>query len=512
MLLNTPAHTLSFRHWIWKERESKWLLIVSCAAVLVQFIIFKILYPFANLANESYVAIEAAHKNWSVGYMSIGYPMFLRLVSSFTTSDTVLVFLQYLLLQTAILYLLFSIKYLLITDKWLSRILISISVLNPLLLYVSNLVTSDCLVATLMLVWFTHLLWIIHQPRLSSLLWHSTILILLFMVKHNVWYCALVSALVFFFLPVSKRTILTGIGTMVVLYGALIGGTQMEFKRRSDQVQFSAYWGWQKAANALFAYAHADTLDRQKVRGRFRQLHGLVNEHMAGLSQVPAFIRPDRRPGNYYLERENSPLKAYMREVWAGDDSSSAFKKWASVGPLYAQYGNFLVSEYPSLYWQYYILPNIRNYYVPETEALSTYNRMKDTVGKEAVAWFQWKSNKVTTSFKSKSLKVPYYSTVPLAVINIVFTLSFLAVLIAGGFSSINPYAKRMLLLLMLTWVVNLICSVLASYIVLRQQLFTMQLTFTFGVLFVYLLAQMAFRENIREELSPSPNFQPEPL
>jgi hypothetical protein len=512
MLSGVPAHTLPFRNWIWKVKENKRMLLLVATAVVIQFVTFKFLYPFANLADESYVAIEAAHKNWAVGYLPVGYPMFLRLVSSFTSNDTILVFLQYLILQAAILYLLFSIKYLLVKGKWVIRIVIAISVLNPLLLQVCNLITADSLFAALMLIWFTHLMWLLHQTRLSSILWHSVCLLLLFMVNHNAWYCILISILVFLFLPIQRKIVVIGIAMIVVLFAGFIGGTQAEFKRRSGWVQFSAQWGWQKAANALYAYAHADTLDRKKVQGRFRELHGIVNEHMLGLNKFPAFVRPDRKPDDYYLMKENAPLKTYMREAWTSNDSSSAFKKWASMGPLYTQYGDFLIGEYLGLYWKYYLLPNLKNYYVPETEALSTYNRLRDTAGSEAVAFFQWKSNKITTVFKSKLLKVPYYSSIPLAVINLVFILGFIALSLAGGFSAISSYCKRLLLLLLFTWLANVIFSVWASPIVLRQQLFVMQLTLTFGVLFVAMLVQMSFSNNTGEGESAKTRLLPNPL
>ena len=72
MLSGVPAHTLPFRNWIWQEKENKIILLLVAAVVLTQFVVFKILYPFANLADESYVAIEAAHKNWAVGYLPVG--------------------------------------------------------------------------------------------------------------------------------------------------------------------------------------------------------------------------------------------------------------------------------------------------------------------------------------------------------------------------------------------------------------------------------------------------------
>jgi hypothetical protein len=513
MMLMPPTNVPTFGDLVLKDKEYRGLIVSVFVLSLIVFSVFKVFYPFAHVVSESYLEIEAAQKNWSIGYLPIGYAMFIRLVSSFSSNDLVLVFVQYVLLQVGVLYFLFSIKYLFSFNKVVFSILLSISMLNPILLYISNLITSDSLTGALMLFWFAHLLWIVLRPSVASIWWHCALLILLFMVRYGTWYCVIISTIGFLSYVRVRRIKLIGIGLVILFFGGFIGGTQMEFYRRTGVVQMSPQWGWQKAANAINAYTHADTVDRKRVRGKFEELQGLVNEYVAGgMSNDSTFGHQEIQPVGYYqLSKEHHILEAHMWEVWRGDDSSSAFKKWGSLGPLYDQYGNYLIKTHPDLYWKYSLLPNLRNYYVPSIEALYSYNGAKDTVGQEIVDWFQWKSNKVFTAFDSKKFIVPIYFAIFVSVINLVFVLSFLSVFLVNGLSSLSLYSKRVLVLLSFTWLSNCIWNVLTSYIVLRQQIFIFQITFTFCVLFVFMIFQIAFKKITPGELVTAIKLHPNP-
>src|SRR5690606_7000897 len=76
--------SISFRKWIWESREGRQLLTVSGTVILIQFIIFKYLYPFPNFLPDSYSYMEAAFNNQFINMWPIGYSKFLRLFSVFT--------------------------------------------------------------------------------------------------------------------------------------------------------------------------------------------------------------------------------------------------------------------------------------------------------------------------------------------------------------------------------------------------------------------------------------------
>src|SRR5581483_12291373 len=136
--MNTQPSSLSFTHWVWQDRENRITIALSTVVSIAAFIWLKLLYPFPNFLPDSYSYLKAAFNNQSINMWPIGYSMFLRLFSSFTRSDTALIFTQYLLLQTALLYFLLTLRYLLAPPKWTMRVILIASIANPLSLLISN--------------------------------------------------------------------------------------------------------------------------------------------------------------------------------------------------------------------------------------------------------------------------------------------------------------------------------------------------------------------------------------
>ena len=93
---------------LWKNKANRAWWIAGFVMFLLQFIVFKFRYPYANYMPDSYSYLEAAAANMDVNMWPVAYSKFLRLVSVFTHSDKVVVGLQYLFLQASSLFFLFS--------------------------------------------------------------------------------------------------------------------------------------------------------------------------------------------------------------------------------------------------------------------------------------------------------------------------------------------------------------------------------------------------------------------
>src|SRR5690606_16064618 len=141
-------------------------------------------------------------------------------------SHWALVGVQYVLLQVAVLYFVFSSGWFLRPGQWLFRIMLFSCVLRPLLLHVINFVSSDALFASLSLVWLTQLIWIVCRPGIPLLLGHALVLTAVFTVRYNAMYYPFISmaAVMLTALPRWKKwaavTIIAG------LLGGFIGYTQ----------------------------------------------------------------------------------------------------------------------------------------------------------------------------------------------------------------------------------------------------------------------------------------------
>jgi hypothetical protein len=495
MLFNQPITTQPFSQWLVLDKENKRLIWFSAAIMAISFGWLKFVYPYPNfLQPDSQFYVDAALKNDLINYWPIGYSKFLRLVSVFSRSHMLLVVLQYLLLMTSVLYFLFTIRYLLAPGKWLFRILLAISVVNPLLPHIANIVSSDCLFASLSLVWFTQLLWTIYQPSLRMLLFHAIILLFTFMVRFSaIWY-PFISIAIILLIAVPKRDKWLSLASIVTLLLIFIGSTEYEYQKITHTTQYAAFGSWQMAANALYAYAYAEPIDPGKVPHQFHDLHAKVNHHMDSIRIVTN--RPDEEIGVYYLWLYTSPLIQYAKHQWEKDSQTPQFTKWASMGPLYGAYGRWLTTQHPGLFIKHFIWPNLVRYYQPPTVSLDMYNLGDTKVDSITVTWFNWKNNQLLSRLHDPQIHVMILFTPLLAVINTIFICSALIFLFFSGLKQCSPTSKYILFIMLLVWLGNLFFSVASAPTELRYQIFPAIITLPFCLFIVSWLIQASKTES----------------
>lgn len=489
MLFQQTLTTQPFIKWLVQDKENKLLLWFSVAVMIASFGWLKVMYPYPNfMPPDSYSYLEAAYKNDFINQWPIGYSKFLRLVSVFSRSHLLLVILQYLLLLVSVLYLLFTIRYLLAPGKWLFRSLLAISIINPLLLHISNFVSSDCLFATLSLVWFTQLLWIIAQPGLRLLLFHAITLLLAFTVRFSaIWYPFISIAIILLSGLIPKKTKWLGIGSMLLLL-IFIGSTQYEYKRKTGTIQYTAFGGWQMAANALYAYAHAPKRERA-IYYDFWELHDIVNHHLDSLSRLTN--RPDEEIGIYYLWDLKSPLITYAKLQRKKDAvKKPQFTQWAAMGPLYGDYGRWLISQHLGLFLKHFVWPNLIRYYKPPPLFMGIYNLGDTRVESMAVTWFNWKNNQLPSRLADPNIYIMEYIQTLLAIINPLFIASALLFLCFGALKQCSSTSKHLLSCMLLVWFGNCFFSVISAPTELRYQIFPVVITLPFCMLFMSWIVQ----------------------
>lgn len=486
MLFQQTVTTQPFTQWLTRDKENKRLFWFSAIVMAASFGWLKFLYPYPNfMPPDSYRYLDAAYKNEFINQWPIGYSKFLRLVSVFSRSHLLLVVWQYLLLMTSVGYLLFTIRYLFSPGKWLFRGLLAISIINPLLPHIANFVSSDCLFAALSLVWFTQLLWIIHQPRLRLFLFHAVILLLAFTVRFSaIWYPFISIAIIALTGYIPKRTKWLGIGAIVSALLIFIGSTQYEYNKKTGTIQYSAFGGWQMAANALYAYTHARLIDPEKVPFEFRDLHAAVNHHMDSVRKSGHI--PYTYIGIYYLWGATSPLVTYDEQQRQKDSiKKTHFISWASMGPLYGAYGRWLISKHPGLFLKHFAWPNLIRYYKPPTVFMGMYNLHSLNVESSAVTWFNLKNNILTVRAAYSNISIMDHIQTLLAIINPLFLAGMLLFLCFSGLKQCSKTSKQLLTCMLLVWFGNCFFSVLSAPTELRYQIFPVVITLPFCILFM---------------------------
>lgn len=486
MLPKNKIQDISFTIWLKKDKENRRCLYIGLLILIIQFIMFKVFYPFPNfMPPDSDNYVESAWNNDFISTWPIGYSKFLRLISAFSNSHFLLVTCQYVLLQASLFYFLFTIRFLVLPGKWLFRALLFINILNPLIPHICNFVSSDSIFAAISMIWLTQLFWIQLKPTKFLLITHGLILLVALMTRYYALYYPIISIPVVLTSPLSVRKKLINITYILLLISAFVSKTGNEYYNLTGRIQFSAFGGWQIAANALYGYAYSSTDRVEDIPPRFRRLHSITNHQMDSLRQLKT--RPDNEVWIYYLWNFKSPLRIYMNKYFSQKNEGDLpfFKQWATVAPFYASYGRYLIIKHPIPFIKHYLWPNLIKYYAPPVKFMGSYNMEKDSVNPAIQGWFGWKSNKLTTYFKDKNIAVTQYISIVFAVTNLVFAAGLIAISILRKIWPINYKSKLLLLITFFVWLINMIFSVFSAPIELRYQIFPMVFTFSFACLIV---------------------------
>jgi len=487
---------LSLKDFILKNRAYKSLLIFSAVIAFIELAIFKYFYPYPSFINgDSYVYLQTAYWNQDINTYPIGYSRFLRLLSVFTHSDIVLVTCQYLLLQMSGILLVFTIYYFYNPGRLVKMLLFATILLNPIFLYLSNSVSSDALFLSLSLSWFTLLIWLVHRPSARLLIFHGLLLFLAFTVRYNALYYPVIAIVALILSPQRIAAKITGFLFSILLVGLFIQYTSHKYEELSGKRQFSPFSGWQMANNAMYGYKYVDKQDVKKVPARFRQLDKMIRNYFDTTRDISKHPEEQLKASTVYMWTPNAPLQKFMQNKFRNDSIKDPvvdpIKRWATVAPLYAEYGAYIIREYPVQFVQYYLWPNIIKYYAPPVEFLETYNTGIDSVHAIAQYWFGFKTNKVKT--QTKDFKVNILDIYPIltGIMNVVFLLGSFSFIFLQGYKQ-QPQLWKGLILVGMFWLVNFGFSVFASPIALRFQMFPIIVFITFSYLLMEFLWKAA--------------------
>jgi len=457
----------------------KWLIAV--AVTLPPFFIFKWFYPFASFFQDSYSYIYAGMERHTISYRPIGYSWFLRLIHGIWASDTFLVFVQYALLQLAGLHLYLSIEKLYGPRRIIRNILFAGLLLNPLTLYLANLVSSDALFTGLTLLWLTELLWLMHRPAWGRLLLQLVLLTLIFYIRYTALCYPVIAVAAFVLTRRSLVYKLTGAIASVIVLTLVVMAVRKVTLQQTGVKTFSAFSGWQIANNVLYIYPYIEVDPGRLPSPECRELDSVIR------------AREDlvRRPvDTWFMWDPGSPLKVYMR-LRQRKEHTDYFTAWNRVGPVFSRYGYYLLIRHPWLYWREYGWASTRLFLYPPLDVLMEYNEGQGEVDETARTWFQYSSTKVGTVC---SPRLQGYLLMPFRLawllLNIAGVLVGIFFLLKGRarFRALPGGLRKGLLLTAVYLGVNAAFSIFATPNVFRYQVGPLILLFIFMLLVCDLL------------------------
>lgn len=493
---NISPTQLSFTNYLFNNKINRRIGWFAAAALILQFAIFKYFYPYGNfIHDDSFIYIETAYKNLDINSYLVGYSRFLRLISVFTTYDLILFFIQYILIQISALLFLTTLFYLFNPSKLLQISLLCFVVFNPLFLHLANLVSSDGFFLALSLIWFSLLLHIIKSPSRLLILLQSLVLFIAFTVRYNALIYPFITIVAFSLSPQSLKMKILSVLPGIMLCGLSIFYTSYKYKKLTGFWQYAPFSGWQIANNTMYAYRYINPMDRKVVPNRFKVLDSNIRIYFDSTRDVSKHPQEGLLASTFYMWDRTLPLYKFRDAQFTKDSSASDLKKWASMGPLYKDYGLFLLKQYPAQFAKYYLWPNANKYYAPPIEFLESYNGGKDSAVRLSSVWFGY--SKVTTRFKDKKIKILDFYPFLSGIMNLLFICGLTCFKILNRFTSKNIFSKS-ISLVSVFWIINAFFSIFSTAAALRFLAFPIVLMTAFAFIIIDQLYKMSIKTEIK--------------
>ena len=459
-----------------KKTQSKYLRI-AIPVLLLTWVLFKYYYPFADFFVDSYTYIDAARAHDIISVRPIGYSIFLRMVHSLSASDTFLVTIQYGLLQSACFYLFFSLRRWFTLSLWAERILLAFLLLDPIIPYLANCVSSDALFTALSLFWIVELIRLVRRPSRGGLIRQLLLLALVILLRYNALCYPVVAAFAFLLCPKPGLFKLTGIAATILLVLAGTLTIKEVTRRETGAAVFSAFSGWQLANNALNMYPWIPVDTTNLPSPECRRLAVLCRQYFD--SAAPSIEKEPPSATTSYMWEKRSPLRQYMDEYRKRHDLPY-FTAWNNVSPLFTQYGYHLIRRHPFAFSGYYLWPSAKGFFLPPLEIFEQYNEGKKEVDTVAQNWFHYHTRQIKVY--SATIQAGIFAPFPwfFFIINVVFVITAFLFLGYKDLRARNPEFTACFALIVAFFLINSGFCIFATASVFRYQVVSLILLITF--------------------------------
>jgi len=463
------------------------LLLFGIAAYILQFIIFKMYYWGASYCIDSVEYLLQAHwNNEAYTLRSVGYSKFLWIFSLFSHSDLLIVTVQYVFVQLAGLFFLFTIYFCFQSGKIVKMVLAAFFICNPAPLYLANYILSDCIFMGLSLLWFAVLIRMIHHVESWQKYIVCILLLCLLALRYNAFYYPIITLLAVLFSSQRWPRKLIGIvvnWSLPVLF--VIYVINKEYHKTGTR-QFEPFSGWVLANNALIMYQHVADAKNEDVPERFLQLHKTVRAFM-DTARIMQFRKSSSDIDPFYMWNTASPLRKYAESNWREKKQFDFYKAFHMQGVFYEQYGLNLIRKYPLLYLRYYVWPNGLLYCAPDLERLGFYIHTPANMSAN-IKGIDSPDSLMALLKSSENVDVlkwyPYFGFI----INGLTLFMILEFLIYRDAAIGLKSHRNILWLMIFFWLANMVFSICASPVYLRFQIFPITIFFTFCLVTAELL------------------------
>ncbi|NIG57135.1 hypothetical protein [Chitinophaga sp. Cy-1792] len=474
-----PGTDTRFRGSFFAYSYNRLIVGIAIISAVISLIVFKQWYPFADVTPDTTAYIDTASRHLDAAFWPVGYSKFLMLVHTISSSETVLVCIQYMLLQLAAFFLYFSISRLLNPGKLFRYSVLLFLLINPLFLYLSNYVITEALFLALGLTWFALLLWICYKPGLLVLILHGIVLAMAFAIRYNAMFFPVVAIIPILMAHTSAWKKAIGIVLPAVLIILFIYNTANVTYRYTGVRKFSVFSSWQLASNALFIVPHV-TFDTTHIPQQFKGIHTLAHQFCTG----PYFHAENATPaaGAYFLWDDHSPLRQVLSFYRAKYSLDDVYSNYAIASKLVGDYGAYLIKSHPFVYARYFWMPNMLEYLLPGQEFIGKNQRMLYGTPLNMKAWFNTTDAQPRISDSVQS-NIMYVYQILIFILHILFLEELFRFIFRKRYKNTTRLFNLTIIIVSSFLFCNFMFFTLAAPVVLRYQLMVMVLLFFASVL-----------------------------
>jgi hypothetical protein len=463
-------------------RENKVYGSIMLAITLLEWIVFKLCYPFPDFFSDSYSYIAAARLHLDVNIWPIGYSRFLYVFHLFSTSGLALVSFQYLMYTLSALYFYLTITYFYHTGKNTRIFLCLFLFFNPLFLYLANYVTSDMLFVSMSIVWLTQLIWILRRPKPYQIVVQAGLMFIMFTFRYNAMIYPFITAGVF---VLSKQKVwvkVMGIisGPALILPFVLLQSNSAKVMTGTSQFP-PILGGWQWGNNALYFRGFIQEDSNAFPTPQTAELDGIARQFFSQPYRPQDLLFSE--VANFFIRHPEAPLKQYMGRHYHPITEYDNIAAWGKSAVVFEQYGKFLIKRHPWAFLRYYLLVNTKNYLIPPLEKLEIYNLGAYKIWQEGQSWFHYPSPKVWSI--SNRLQGYILGIFPIffTILNVYYAIGLFLFIHRGGLRRISSGFIYPLLIITAFLTLNAAFSIFANIIVIRYQIFPMLVFLVFAML-----------------------------
>ncbi len=470
----------------------KRLLAIAFFSGIVLFLLLKFLFPLPDFFFDSFSYVKDAVIHDGFGYRPIGYPDFLYFIhDNIATGAGAVVFIQYLLFFLSSVFCFFSCDFLLGIPAKLKYVTLLLVIANPMLLFQSNLISSDSLFCSLTVFWFTSLIWFIKRPNWVILVLQAVLLVTCLYVRYVSLFFPLVTAGSFLASRTKIAYKISGIALSLVLVYSYVNWQENKIEEKFGVRVFSGFSGWQIANNALCYYKKINIKEIDLPDNESRIINRIVKARIDNIYE-------DGDVSTRYMWDTKSPLKLYLR-ARSKYEGEVYFPEWLKSSQDIGRYGWALVKHDPLAYVQYFMLPNCKYFFLPAPEILADYNCFYLTIPAECKNWFGFDFNELSCRFPGLQQTImagfPYISFA-LNLLNIAIIFFFL-LHNRKRWKSLDKSARSLFISWGLFYFGFLLFCTFSAFIVLRY----MDTMFVLGIIIPAVLFKYSHKEIMQHEV-----------